>query len=121
MLYPTRNGLIIPPPELGFEVVTPQRRVTSNHHGYFPRHYYDETAVRHVFRNLVDNVYPMMIPDHDELHHQFAAPRPPKDVVMYEIIDEAISLHGAVEVVRESKTAATYLVDSERWERIRRF
>jgi hypothetical protein len=123
--YPTRDGLILPPYELGFTIPDSQayaRRNTQNHHGYFPRRAYDENW-RRVFRNLLVNVYPMLSYEHngiDSLHDSYAPPRMPKDSLMIDVIEEELATHSVIALVHEKRTNESYHLDLEKWEHIRR-
>jgi len=118
MRYPTRNGLVVPPQELGLRVVEHQRRVTSNHHLYWPRGNY-QGPVSHLFRALVTNVVPMIIQDHELLHHEYSAPQMPKEGLMIDVIDEYVALNGAVHAVYDRKTMEQYQITANQWARLR--
>lgn len=124
MRWPTRNGLIIPPHEIGFHVPTTEelntRRAVTIHHGYWERERYLGLRHRTVFRNLITNVYPLLANEHTRLHEDFDAPRRPKDSLMIEVLDDFISLHGVIECIREKQTRSTYLIQPEDWAGIKR-
>jgi hypothetical protein len=115
MKYPTNRGLIVPPPELGFETVTPKRRETTNHHGYYNRADYRDISYRRVFRGLITNVYTLDIQDHQELHERYAPPVMPKDSLMIDVVEEYLATNGVIDVVREKRTCDTYQVTSDQW------
>lgn len=124
MRYPTRGKLIINPFELGYhqptEADSPRR--VNVHHGYFDRHRYD-LRHRHVFRNLITNVYPMLVDEHnagrDSLHHVYDAPPVPPDVLMIDVVEEYLALNGVIECVREKQTKSTYHIQPEEWAHIK--
>lgn len=124
MRWPTRSGLIIAPAELGFTVPTPEqlatRRATTVHHGWWERERYLGLRHRTVFRNLVDHAFPLLAPEHVRLHEDFDAPRRPKDVLMIDVLDDYMALHGVIECIREKQTRSTYLIQPEDWAGIRR-
>ena len=119
MRYPTRNGLIIPPYELGF--ITPEendfkyRRVT-NHHHYWTRRQYEKTAVRHTFRNLVDNVSPLVVEQHRGLHDKYSPPPIPHEGLMIDVLDEYLALNGVINLVREKATNEVREMSAEHWD-----
>jgi len=123
MKYPTRDGLVIPPTELytpPTELQLNTRRATTNHHAYFERSdYMVGPRWRGVFRNLVTNVYPLLVPDHIDLHNEFNGPKMPKDSLMIDVIDEYALLHGAVDLVKEKKTNEVYQLPLDQWGKIR--
>jgi hypothetical protein len=122
--YPTRNGLIIPPSELGFSVPSPEalerRGAVTTHHGYYERARYIDVRFRCVFRNLVSNTYNLLAEEHTALHEDFDAPKRPKDVLMIDVLDDYMALHGVIECIREKKTRTTYQIQPEEWRHIKR-
>jgi len=104
MRYPTRNGLVIPPLELGFSLVEPRRGVTTNHHGYWEREAYRTTRWRSVFRNLVTNVTPLPVIEHVSLHEKYTPPVMPKDTLMIDVNEGQIAKKGVIKCVFEQKT-----------------
>jgi hypothetical protein len=129
MLYPTRrNGLIVPPAELGYTVPTPEqlatRRLCTMHHGNFPRRDYQYARYASVFRNLVPNVFPMIAVEHnlgaDNLHGQYSAPKKPHDSLMIEVLDDYLAEHGVIECIREKQTRQTYFIEFEEFQIIKR-
>lgn len=123
MRYPTRNGLIISPYELGYTQPTPEQQQARGrvniHHGYYFRHSYD-ARLRGVFRNLITNTYPLIISEHSELHTRFnEQPRVPKEDLMIDVVEEYLSLNGVIHCIHEKKTKDIYEVSAEQWERIR--
>lgn len=119
MRYPVRSGLAIPPNELGFEIVTPKRRETTNHHAYWERTLYRDVAHRRVFRGLITNVYTLGIKDHQKLHEVYSRPVMPKDIQMIDCVEEYLSLNGVIDVVREKRTCETYQIESDTWQNIK--
>ena len=115
MRYPSRSGLAIPIQELGYEVATPQRRQTSQHHLFFERGAYNLNPLHRVFRGLISNVYTMHVHEHADLHERYSAPIKPKDGIMLDVIDEYISLNGVIDVVREKRTHETYQITPDQW------
>ena len=124
MRWPVKNGLAVPPYELGFEIPTLEqleiRRAVTIHHGYWERDRYTGLRHRAVFRNLITNVYPLLAPEHTRLHEDFDAPRRPKEIVMIDVLDEFIAIHGVIECVREKQTRSTYQIQPEDWVGIKR-
>jgi hypothetical protein len=124
MKYPTdRRGLATSPYILGYTYPTGsdlRYRRTQNHHLYFPRREYQEPMHR-IFRNLLQNIYPMLAEEHngiDSLHDTYAPPRMPRDVVMLDIIEEEIATAGVLTLIREKSTNTIYQISEERWEQI---
>jgi hypothetical protein len=117
--YPRTDGLALPVTELGYEVVLPERRMTSQHHLYFPRAAYHNLPIRHQFRNLVDHVQTMRNPDHDDLHRRFTGPPVPHTELMVEVLDEYLALNGVINCVREKRTSDVYQILPHQWEQIR--
>ena len=122
-MYPTRNGLIISPYELGYAVPTLEqlntRKVVNIHHGYFNRMRYHDERYKSVFRNLISNVYPLLFNDHQCLHEDYDQPKPPKPQAMIDVVEEYLSIHGIVECIREKQTRQTYVIQPEEWFNIR--
>lgn len=116
--YPHRNGLALPIQELGYQVVLPERRQTSQHHLYFPRRLYDQTPVRHLFRNLVDHVVTMENEPHRELHYRFTGSVLPRRELMVDVMDEYLALHGVIDFVSEKRTSQTYQLSAEQYQNI---
>lgn len=116
--YPTSQGLAIPIQQLGYEVVLPERRQTSQHHLYFPRRLYDQTPVRHLFRNLVDHVQTMDNQPHRELHYRYTGPVLPRRELMIDVMDEYVALHGVLDFVSEKRTSQTYQLSEEQYQNI---
>ncbi len=117
--YPVRDGVALPIEEIGYEIVSPERRVTNNHHLYFDRAWYMDKRYRQVFRGLLPNVQTMNITDHNELHDRFSGPPMPRDSLMIDVVDEYLFMNGVIDVVRESKTCETYQVMPEQWQSIK--
>ncbi len=124
MRYPTRNGLIVPPQEIGFSVPSPEamekRGAVTSHHGYYERARYIDVRFRCVFRNLITNVYPMLAEEHVQLHERYDAPKRPKDDLMIEVVDDYLTMNGIIECIREKHTRQTYQILPEEWRHIRR-
>lgn len=118
MRYPSRNGLALPPEELGLRVVEAQRRVTSNHHLYWPGRNY-QGPVSHLFRALVPHVVPLLIQEHEELHHEYSPPVMPKEGLMVDVIDEYVAMNGVINAVYDRRTMEHYQITAEQWARIR--
>lgn len=119
MRYPTRNGLIISPYELGLSIPTEEqlntRRRVTRHHGYFTRANYNSSRVHSVFRNLVTNTFDLLAEEHENLHHDFDAPIKPRETVMIDVIEEYLSLHGTVDCIREKRTHDIYHISPDEW------
>lgn len=125
MKYPVRQRLIISPYELGYQQPEDvgRRRHVNIHHGYFDRHRYD-LRHRSVFRNLITNVYPMLVEEHnagrDSLHHVYDAPPVPPDALMIDVVEEYLALNGVIECVKEKQTRQTYRIQPEEWQHIKK-
>lgn len=117
--WPRQAGLALPIQEIGFEVVQPERRLTSQHHLYFPRANYHNIPIRHQFRNLVDHVQTMENSAHSELHRRFTGPPVPRTELMIDVLDEYLALNGVINCVREKKTNDIYQIQPEHWQVIR--
>lgn len=118
MRYPVNGqGLALPVTEVGFDVAQHQRRITNRHHLQYERNNYTSPLQR-VFRGLSSRVVDMWITDHSELHERFSAPRMPKDIAMIDCVEEYLSLHGVIDVVREKRTHETYQIESDTWQNI---
>jgi len=120
MRYPSNHGLALPIHELGFEVATPQRRLTNNHHLYFEKQRYQDKRFRQIFRGLLPHVYPMYIGQHTDLHERYSAPVMPSDFLMIDVVEEYLVMNGVIDVVKEHHTAETYEINSEQWQAIKR-
>lgn len=119
MRWPSRSGLAVPIQELGFREVPPERGRTNNHHLYFERQKYRDIRWRSVFRNLVDHVVTMEVPEHNDLHRRFTSPKIPADTLMLEVLQDYMDEHGAIDCVREHKTHEVYQIQSGEWEFIK--
>ena len=122
MKYPTRNGLIISPYELGYAEPTEtdiDSRLTTNHHGYFTKKMYGRTAIRHTFRNLVDHVSPLVKEEHQELHDKYTPPQMPHLGLMVDVLDEYMALNGVINLVREKATNEIREMTESQWEQTR--
>jgi hypothetical protein len=117
--YPRFSGLALPVTELGYEIVPHERGLTSQHHLYYNRASYQNIPIRHQFRNLVDHVVTMQIPQHNELHYRFNPPVIPRTELMIDVLDEYLALNGVINCVYEKKTNETFQIPPERWEVIR--
>lgn len=117
--YPRIQGLALPIQEIGYEVVERERRITNQHHLYWPHSYYHNIPIRHQFRNLVDHVQTMRIPDHDDLHRRFTGPPVPRTELMIDVLDEYIALNGVINCVREKRTSDVYQIEPNQWQVIR--
>ena len=120
--YPTRNGLIISPYDLGYtrptnEDLQIRRRVTI-HHGNFTKAAYSSTWVGHVFRNLVSNVYPMLNSEHSALHERHSPPKPPERTLMIDIVEEFLAEEGIIRIVKEKNTHDFTDLSRERWNQL---
>lgn len=123
MRYPTRNGIIVPPYELGCTIPTPEHRSIRNnvnvHHGFWERKDYQGVQFRSIFRNLIDHTFPMLVVEHNELHEDFDPPKRPEDSRMIEILDDYIAVNGVITVIRESCTRDTQDISIDRWRSIK--
>lgn len=120
MRYPVnRQGLALPVQELGFEVVEHQRRLTNRHHLQFDHRDYMKSPLHRIFRGLSTRVVDMWIPDHNDLHERYSAPKMPTDIQMIDCLEEYMSLHGVIDCVREKRTHETYQIDSDTWQNIK--
>lgn len=123
--YPTRNGLIISPYELGYIQPTEADRAirgeTQNHHSWWPKRNY-ETRVQSVFRNLVTNVYPMLVEEHNGhfgLHDRYDPPKMPTDVQMIDVVEQYIAENGVIHAIHEKRTNDVYRIHPDQWAQIR--
>lgn len=119
MRYPTRNGLVVPIEDVGFERVPHERRRTTNHHTYWERAWYMEKPYRRVFRGLLPHVITLRIQDHTELHNTFRAPVMPSDIQQIDVVEDYLATHGVIDVVCEKRTNQTYQILPEQWQAIR--
>lgn len=117
--YPTLQGLAIPIQQLGYEVVLPERRQTSQHHLYFPRVSYSQTPISHLFRNLVDHVDTMANQAHMDLHYRYTGPVKPREGLMLDVLDEYVALNGVLNFVSEKRTNSIYQLSLEQYEQIK--
>lgn len=130
MRYPTRrNGLIVPPAEIGFTVPTVEqlqtRGLTSIHHGYYPAPRFDSERYASVFRNLIDNTYPMLNVEHNQgkptLHSRYReGVKRPSDSLMIEVVDDYLMMNGVIVCVKEHRTCSTYQIQPEEWRHIKK-
>lgn len=72
-----------------------------------------------VFRGLITNVYPLLNPDHIDLHIRYDPPQRPKPWIMIDTVDEYLETHGVVDVVREKKTRTHYSLSADEWSTIK--
>lgn len=122
MKYPTRNGLIIPPYELGFtcpEVYTKGK--TNNHHGYYYKEAYVHSSISEIFANLVQNVYIMDMREHVKLHNTYDPPVKPKEELMIDVIEEVLAVTGVIQHVSYTNTHKIHEVTTDRWNIIKKF
>jgi hypothetical protein len=123
MRYPSRDGIIVSPYELGLTVPTPEHRKLRNnvnvHHGWYERRMYQDTQFRSVFRNLIVHTFPLLIIEHHELHGDFDPPKRPEDSRMIEILDDYMAVNGVITVIRESCTRDTQDISIDRWHSIK--
>lgn len=117
--WPTKNGLALPIEEVGFEVVSFERRKTNRHHLYFCRSDYTDNRIGGVFRGLLPHVQTMRIADHADLHERYDPPKQPNQHLMIDVIEEYLSLNGVIDVVREHKTCESYQLTANEWAHIR--
>lgn len=127
MRYPThRNGLIIPPYEIGYGIPTEAdrriRRRTNIHHAYWPWSALRDEPIKRVFGSLITNTYPMFSEEHnmgqDNLHADYSAPRLPDLGVMVEVVDEYLDLHGVIDCISHKKTSEIYQVTRPEWQHL---
>jgi predicted protein tyrosine phosphatase len=117
--YPRSSGLALPVTELGYEIVSHQRGLTTNHHLYYNKAFYLNVPIRHQFRNLVDHVVTMVNDPHQELHNRFKPPVVPRTELMIDVLDEYLALKGVINCVYEKRTNQTYQITPDQWARIR--
>lgn len=120
--YPTRDGLLVSPYELGYQRPPEGAWGTTIHHGYWTRARYNE-GYRSVFRNLITNTFEMYKWEHndgkDNLHTDYNPPKPPPEALMIDVVEEYLSEHGAIHCIRENATRSVYEVPVERWEKLK--
>ena len=119
MKYPTCDGLVISPFELGYEKAPHIRGKVNNHHSYYPKNKYSQIPLRHTFRNLVDHVQTMWIPEHDSLHRRYSEAQIPHEQLMIEVLDEYMALNGVINLVLEKATNQTREMSVEQWNQIK--
>lgn len=121
MRYPTRNGLIIPPYELGFTCPEVYKKgVTNNHHAYFYKERYLDSSVSDIFANLLDNVFMMYIDEHTFLHDRYDPPKKPDTTLMIDVIEEQLATNGVIHHVTFKRTHTIHTVTAEQWNSIKR-
>ncbi len=113
MRWSTRNGIAISPYEYGYTIPEERQRV-QRHHAHFERHRYD-LRYRAVFRNLITNVYPMLLKEHEELHREFDGPIVPSDKIMIEHVDEYLHNNGVIHCIKEKRTRDVYEIQPAEW------
>jgi len=123
MRYPTRNGLIISPYELGYSEPTEQQfntrgRVTI-HHGYYNRQDFRSERLHSIFRNLVTNTYPLLAEQHTDSHKDYSAPPKPNDFLMQDVIEEYLATNGVIDCIYEKRTRQTHQITPDQWQNIR--
>lgn len=135
MKYPsTPEGLAVSPYELGFRIPTPEDHKISGgvemHHLYhFNRWYNPESdgygAWRQVFRNLTDNVVPMLTQEHNKgfagsLHEKYRPPRMPKDSLMIEVVEQHLAENGLIYLHNYRRSQPPKIMPAHQWSAVRR-
>jgi len=116
----TKNGLAIPPVELGYETIERVRGRTTNHHTYWTGSWYRQEHHTQLFRGLITHVNTLNRQEHAELHDRYSPPKHPKVDAMIDVLDGYIEQHGQLDIVRERKTNELYRVSPASWENIRK-
>lgn len=123
MKYPTRNGRIVSPYELGLTRPTPEqtavRGLTNIHHGAFNRDTYMATPIRRIFRGLINNTFLTIVTEHHDLHEDFDAPKVPEDAQMIEQIEEHLYANDVITCRYEKHTKDTYTKTYDEWQCIK--
>ena len=126
--YPSLDGLAISPYELGFTQPTPEqlyqpRRVEYHHIYHYGRWYDPESdgygAWRQVFRNMVPNVVPMLIEEHNgspqTLHGRYKPPVMPKDRVMIDFCEQALEEQGVILLHNQRRSLPPKIITPHDW------
>lgn len=127
--YPSNDGLAVHPYELGFTEPTPEqiqmpRRVEFHHIYHYGRYYDPESdgygAWRQVFRNLVPNVVPLLIEEHNgapnTLHGKYKPPQMPKDTKMIEFIEQELSINGLILLHNSRRSLPPRILTPNDWQ-----
>lgn len=127
--YPSRDGLAVSPYELGFTEPTPEQITTHKrvefHHIYHYGRYYDQEsdgygAWRQVFRNMVANVVPLLIEEHNgapqTLHGRYRPPQIPKDALMIDVLEQEITESGLILQHTPRRAAAPRIITPDQWQ-----
>lgn len=120
-VYPTRNGLIISPYELGYTVPT-EHDVTNLHHGQWPWAQLNGHFISATFGSIITNTFRMIPSEHNigrnSLHHRYSAPRIPSFGVMIDFVDQYLHEHGQIDCVKhKGQTVREYVVTAGQWQR----
>lgn len=121
--YPTRNYLAISPYELGCTQPTPddlaRRGRVNMHHNYFYRRDYEgHETWRHIFRNVVSNMTPLLVEEHNDLHADYDPPKMPPVVVMIDYLQQEIEEQGQLVIARRKDVASPRIILPEQWQNI---
>lgn len=115
--YPTRNGLIISPYELGCTVPTRER--TNIHHGYWPWNKLGDHFISRTFGSLITNTFEMIPEEHNigrfSLHHDYSPPKLPNFTTMVEVVDEYLDIQGQIDCIKHNSTREQFIVNREQW------
>jgi len=124
MRTPTRDGLVIPPYEIGYTLPTEaqlnSRGTVNVHHGYFyARDYENGETWQHVFRNITQNMFPMLVSEHNDFHDRFDPPIKPRKQTMIDFCDMILEQEGQLVVARRKDIKNPQVILSDQWERIK--
>lgn len=75
--------------------------------------------IARVFRGLAPHVQTMWIPEHQELHEDFSAPKMPSRNVMVDVLEDYAQQHGELHIVREQCTNEIYTITYNDWRFLR--
>lgn len=127
--YPSRDGLAVHPYDLGFTQPTPEQliqpRRVEYHHIYHYGRWYDPEADgygvwRQVFRNLVPNVVPLLIEEHNAgtpgaLHDKYKPPQMPKDAVMIDFVEQELATNGLLLIHNCRRSQPAKVITPDEW------
>lgn len=127
--YPSHDGLAIHPYELGFNEPTLEQIQTSRrveyHHVYHYAGWYDPEsdgygAWRQVFRNLLPNVVPLLIEEHNgvpgALHNRYKPPHMPSDRLMIDVIEDQLAINGLIAQHNSRRSQPPRLITPDQWQ-----
>jgi hypothetical protein len=127
--YPSQDGLALHPYELGFTEPTTEQIQTPKcveyHHIYHYGRYYEPEsdgygAWRSVFRDLVPNVVPLLIGEHNglpaSLHNRYKPPQIPKDIVMIDFVESQLAENGLILLHNHRRSQPPRMLTPRDWQ-----